>query len=180
VRITSILLALIFAMNLFSEEPQMANDSKKINFFKDETTKLQNPFELRDPFKRPAKSKRALRSATGKIIFQDSFSNIGTIEFVPIQKIRVVGIFLGPERRAIAKVSESAGNTEVKNDSKSIVEKTEKLSSESYILKEGMKLGNGDAEVKAILPGGVVLVEKIRNVYDQDEYLETILPIYGN
>jgi hypothetical protein len=32
-------------------------------------------------------------------------------------------------------------------------------------------------DVKAILPGGIILVEKIRNVYDQDEYLETVLPV---
>ena len=40
-----------------------------------------------------------------------------------------------------------------------------------------MKISHGEAEVKAILPGGVVIVEKIKNIYDQDEYLETILPI---
>ena len=46
-----------------------------------------------------------------------------------------------------------------------------------YYIKEGMKLGENGAEVKAILPGGIVLVEKIRNVYDQDEYLETVIPV---
>ena len=44
-------------------------------------------------------------------------------------------------------------------------------------MREGMKLGLNNAEIKAILPGGIVLVEKIRNVYDEDEYLETILPV---
>ena len=48
---------------------------------------------------------------------------------------------------------------------------------EVFYIKEGMKLGSSGAEVKAILPGGIVLVEKIRNVYDQDEYLETVIPI---
>ena len=40
-----------------------------------------------------------------------------------------------------------------------------------------MVIGENNAVIKAILPGGVVLVEKIKNVYEQDEYLETILTI---
>ena len=40
-----------------------------------------------------------------------------------------------------------------------------------------MRLGRDNAEIKAILPGGIVVVEKIRNVYNQEEYLETIIPI---
>lgn len=50
-------------------------------------------------------------------------------------------------------------------------------SSDIYILKEGMKVGVDDAEVKAILPGGIVVVEKIVNVYDQQEYIETVIPV---
>jgi type IV pilus assembly protein PilP len=45
------------------------------------------------------------------------------------------------------------------------------------ILKEGMKIGQDEAELKAILPGGIVLVEKIVNVYGQEEFLETVIPI---
>ena len=45
------------------------------------------------------------------------------------------------------------------------------------ILKEGMKIGEDGAELKAILPGGIILVEKIVNVYGQEEYLETVIPI---
>jgi len=45
------------------------------------------------------------------------------------------------------------------------------------ILKEGMKIGDDGAELKAILPGGIILVEKIVNVYGQEEYLETVIPI---
>ena len=48
---------------------------------------------------------------------------------------------------------------------------------DTYLLKEGMRLGLDNAEIKAILPGGIVVVEKIRNVYNQEEYLETIIPI---
>ena len=67
---------------------------------------------------------------------------------------------IGKERRAMAKIA--TGNS---------------LGSEVFFIKEGMKIGPNGAEVKAILAGGVVLVEKIRNVYDQDEYLETVIPV---
>lgn len=67
-----------------------------------------------------------------------------------------MGVLIGPERRAMARVSGAK---------------------DSFIIKEGMHIGPNQAEVKAILPGGVILVEKIRNVYDQDEYLETVLPV---
>jgi hypothetical protein len=45
------------------------------------------------------------------------------------------------------------------------------------IFKEGAKIGAEAAELKAILPGGIVLVEKITNVYGEEEYLETVIPI---
>jgi len=73
----------------------------------------------------------------------------------------VVGILTGKTRRALVKVG---------NDPKS-------LSGQAYILKEGMKLGEDEAELKAILPGGIVLVQKIKNIYEQDEYLETVIPL---
>jgi len=38
-----------------------------------------------------------------------------------------------------------------------------------------MKLAKGTAELKAIMPGGIALVEKIKNIYDQEEYIETII-----
>jgi type IV pilus assembly protein PilP len=82
------------------------------------------------------------------------------IEDKPIESIRIVGVLVGKERRAMAKLMQ--GKT---------------LGDRIYFIKEGMKIGSNGAEVKAILPGGIVLVEKIRNVYDQDEYLETVIPI---
>ena len=45
------------------------------------------------------------------------------------------------------------------------------------MLREGMKLGPERAELKAILPGGIVVVEKIKNIYNQEEYLETVIPV---
>ena len=40
-----------------------------------------------------------------------------------------------------------------------------------------MKIGRDKIEVKAILPGGMILVEKITNIYGDDEYIETVIPI---
>ncbi|MGB0453529.1 MAG: hypothetical protein ACPGJV_07420, partial [Bacteriovoracaceae bacterium] len=78
----------------------------------------------------------------------------------PISNIKIVGIFLGKDRRAVAALRSGSQNT--------------------FILKEGMQIGENKAEIKAILPGGIVLVEKIRNVYDQEEFLETIIPVSSN
>jgi type IV pilus assembly protein PilP len=63
---------------------------------------------------------------------------------------------VGKERRALARV---AGRPDV------------------LVLREGMKLGRDNAELKAILPGGIILVEKLVNVYGEEEYLETVIPI---
>lgn len=131
--------------------------NEKFQFLKGQTTLIKNPFELRDPFKRESKRvKGARKSRFTPIQEGELFTNLPSITNVPLEKIKITGILVGRERRAMAKV-EGDQNT--------------------YILKEGMFLGVDNAEIKAILPGGVVLVEKIRNVYDQDEYLETILTI---
>jgi Tfp pilus assembly protein PilP len=128
--------------------------------FQKAKTRIANPLEMRDPFKRKNKRMGTKGGRQGKKLSDGFFSNAKTIDDQPLDSIRIVGILIGKERRAIAKLTEGDG-----------------LSTESYILKEGMTLGENNAEIKAILPGGVVLVEKIRNVYDQDEYLETVLPV---
>ena len=120
---------------------------------------IKNPFDLRDPFKRELRRKR--RSKKDYPGTKTVFSNIETIDNAPLDRIKITGILIGKERRAVAKTLDENG----------------KVGDQSYILKEGMKLGENGAEIKAILPGGIVLVEKIRNVYDQDEYLETIIPV---
>lgn len=134
---------------------------KKFNFFRGKKTNVKDPFKLRDPFKRMVfnrtRSKGQKRS--GGMLVGNTFKNVPEIGTTPIKDIKIVGIMLGKERRAIAQI------------------RGQKNSKHTFLLKEGMKLGVDQAEIKAILPGGIVLVEKIRNVYDQDEYLETILPI---
>jgi type IV pilus assembly protein PilP len=122
--------------------------------------------ELRDPFMRKS-NKRKTNAAEAKTRNQllGIYSNVkNTIETKPLESIRIVGVVLGAERRAMAKVIDEVG---MGVDGETTV----------YLIKEGMKIGENGAEVKAILPGGIVLVEKIRNVYDQDEYLETVIPV---
>ena len=144
-----------------SQEDGANAKKQEFDFFRNTKTYIKDPFLLRDPFKRTLKRKGAVKSKRELVPSKDGvFSNVPTLDGVPISNIRIVGVLLGKERRAIAKTV--SGNS---------------LSSNSYILREGMKLGIDGAELKAILPGGIVLVEKIRNVYDQDEYLETIIPV---
>ena len=118
-------------------------------------TFVKNPLDLRDPFKRKLNKKK--NSSGSKKESRGYYKNYDdSIENKPVEQMKIVGVMTGADRRAMVKI----GNLP-----------------ETYILKEGMKIGPNQAEVKAILPGGVILVEKIRNVYDQDEYLETVLPV---
>jgi Tfp pilus assembly protein PilP len=143
----------------FNFQAAPANEYK---FYKDVTTKLKDPFDLRDPFKRILFKRKSELKKSYAILEEGSvFSNLPTIENVPLSRIRVVGILLGKERRAMAKLS--SGN--------------QGGGKETYILKEGMKLGENQAELKAILPGGIVVVEKLKDVYDKDEFIETLIPV---
>lgn len=116
--------------------------------------------DLRDPFKRRINKKKGSQAHTKPQESGIYNNQADRIEDKPIENIRIVGVMIGKERRAMAKIS--TGRI---------------LGSDVYFIKEGMKIGPNGAEVKAILPGGIVLVEKIRNVYDQDEYLETVIPV---
>ena len=135
------------------------------HFFENQNTNIRNPFEMRDPFRTEAARARKSEEISRKR--RSDFTNLPTIAEVPVERIRITGILLGETRRAVAKTIERSsedGGEEV-------------LSEDSYILREGMTIGQYGAEIKAILPGGVVLVEEILNVYDQLEFIETILPL---
>ncbi len=143
-----------------------ASDKNVPEFFQRTRTTIKDPFEMRDPFKKRAQK---LKSSSTKGFTQNrtTFSNLPTLEGVPLDRIRIVGVILGDDRRAIAKMmneGEASSAPMVSGE-------------DTFVVKEGMTLGINKAEVKAILPGGIVLVEKIRNVYDQDEYIETIIPV---
>lgn len=125
------------------------------NFFRDKT-KIEKPFELRDPFKAPQSKSDKSKDKEGYTSSNGQYSNIKEESVTSVESLRVVGVLIGRERRAMVKDGEKAG---------------------IIILKEGMKIGDDGAELKAILPGGIILVEKIVNVYGQEEYLETVIPI---
>ncbi len=121
-------------------------------------TAIQNPFQLRDPFKVPQLSGgNDEGNLAKKFLSGNEFSNQPTIGNTPLSQIKIVGTLIGSTRKAIAQID---GNK-----------------SKNIFLEEGMKLGTEQAELKAILPAGIVLVEKLVNVYGQEEYLETIIPI---
>lgn len=169
IKIQSYLLILIILVNpIFAQNnSDKASEKRKtkkdvVTFFQDANTSIRDPFNLRDPFRRKKEIIKGKKKKYGKLT-DNSFSNLPTIDGLKLEEIRIVGILLGKTRRAIAKRVQ-AGSA---------------VGSQTFIIKEGMRIGENNAEVKAILPGGVVLVERIVSVYDQDEYLETILPIYS-
>jgi hypothetical protein len=126
------------------------------NFFRDKT-KIEKPFELRDPFRAPVTKAEKAKEKSGYFVSgSGQYSNIKENSVKKIEDIKVVGVLIGRERRAMVSTGEN---------------------SPIIILKEGMKIGDEGAELKAILPGGIILVEKIVNVYGQEEYLETVIPI---
>lgn len=151
---------IIFTILILSCGLAAAAEKKLPEFFQRTKTSITNPFEMRDPFKRRTQK---LKSSSVKDYKLDKtvFSNLPTLDGVPLDKIKITGVILGDQRRAIAKVATGEDQQQA----------------ETFIIKEGMKLGFNKAEVKAILPGGIVLVEKIKNVYDQEEYIETIMPV---
>lgn len=133
-------------------------------FFKDKT-RIENPLELRDPFKAPQSKGGPRKQGGNKYRRGDSeYSNLTeeNLRDWIIYDIRVLGVMIGKERRAmISRGAEAAGA-----EAQKVV-----------VVKEGSLIGPDNAEVKAILPGGIILVEKIINVYGQEEYLETVVPI---
>lgn len=127
------------------------------NIFR-EKTKIENPFQLRDPFKPPQTKAEGRKKGRGfEVTGKGQYSNIqeAPLEQLNPAQLKLVGVLIGKERRAL-----------VGGENKKII-----------ILKEGMKIGPDGAEIKAILPGGLVLVEKIVNVYGEEEFLETVIPI---
>ena len=125
-------------------------------------TRIKEPLKLRDPFRAPNITLQKKSNIVGKI-GNGVYSNIPVLGDVSINDIEVAGVLIGKNRRAFIKIKnkDSEGSGE----------------GETYTIKEGQKLGENDSELKAILPGGIILVEKAINIYGQEEYLETVVPI---
>ena len=149
----AIALALVMPFLAFAQKGSVA---RLRDIFKDKTV-IENPFELRDPFKAPLMRGNKKEGRQEKALQRDGiYTNIDPLGVVELDKLRIVGVMVGKERRALARLE---GKTDI------------------FVLKEGMRLGKDNAELKAIHPGGVILVEKLVNVYGEEEYLETVIPI---
>jgi Tfp pilus assembly protein PilP len=145
-----------------SESPTSESEGNSKFQFLNNKTFVKDPFNLRDPFRRVEPTKK-MKSESSFKVDKNTFSNVKSLGDVSLDSLAIVGIFVGKERRALAKIKSG-----------------DSLGTEVYIIKEGMTIGSGSAEVKAILPGGIAIVEKITNVYNQDEYIETIIPVYSD
>ena len=120
-------------------------------------TGIKDPSQLRDPFKAPPAEKEVKKKEGPKTKKSNGvYTNVPDLGIVPLEDIKITGVLIGRERRAILSI---------------------KSQKEPYIIKEGAKLGKNQAEVKAIVPGGLILVEKVTNIYGESEYLETVIPI---
>lgn len=162
-------LIILVSVTVFSIHPAMAQDGQQgdpaaPNFL------TRERLQIRDPFKRemPKKQRLLKKDQFGST----NYSNVLTLEGIPLERIRVVGVILGKTRSALARIAGDSGPAPSVMGGEGGEEMPEVIT-----IKEGMPLGVNGGEVRAILPGGIVVVEKIRNVYDQDEYLETIIPI---
>ena len=118
-------------------------------------TSIDKPFQMRDPFQPPvfksvAQEKRT-QSASG--LWNNQKKLEGEIK---LEDLKVTGVLIGAKRRVTVRVGTA---------------KT------SYTLKEGELIGEGGPEIKAILPGGIILAEKISNIYGEPEFIETVIPI---
>lgn len=135
---------------LWSQVPE-----KKESLFRAGTS-IENPLNLRDPFK-PPRLKKKKNNIAGGTFKGGVFTNIPSADEISLDDLVIVGVLLGKNRRAVAKLKSNAGQT--------------------FMLEEGLKVNDGKIELKAILPGGVIFVEKLTNIYGQIEYLETVIPI---
>jgi hypothetical protein len=154
IRLTSILILLISFQ--VSAKPKRGVGK---NFFK-YISKIENPFLLRDPFKSPLRKQTVKKRKTKGTGYREGNALVSGSRVlwsaISLSELDIVGVIVGENRRAMAKVS---GNDKIQ------------------VLKEGMEIGPDRAILKAVLPSGVIFVEKIVNVYGQEEYLETVIPI---
>lgn len=117
-------------------------------------TSMEKPFELRDPFQAP-KFKSASKQKREKEFSGNFERNVERLDKeVNVESVEIVGVLIGKKRRVMIQ------------DSGKI-----------YTLSEGEPLGLNGPEIKAILAGGIILVEQIVNIYGEPEYIETVIPI---
>lgn len=118
-----------------------------------EHTSIEKPFELRDPFQSPVFQSQTQTQR------REKFRGVWDYEQripgdIDITQMKVTGVLIGSERRVLIEFGK-----------------------QTYKLKENERLGNSGPWIKAILPGGIILVEQITNIYGENEYIETVIPI---
>lgn len=143
---------LIILMVIFASLSSFA----KIEDLFEGMTEIKEPFNLRDPFLAPRLKNNKEEKITGKIS-KGNYSNIPVLGETKLEELEIIGVIIGKERRAFVKIKNQDNTT--------------------FTVKEGDTLGENRAELRAILPGGLVLVEKATNIYGEEEYLETVIPI---
>lgn len=140
-----LLLLLLFSGVVFAQDVERIFNEK---------TKIENPLDLRDPFRAPIMK----RDRSDVLADQNIQTPEEILQGINVTDIIVHGVLIGKERRAYIKSKQKTDLYPV-------------------LVKEGYRIGPDRVEVKAILPGGIILVEKMVNVYGQEEYLETVIPI---
>jgi len=132
------------------------NSHARLDGFFDGQTKIKKPFELRDPFQVPVI--KSINSIKEKSAREASIDNTPQLDIeYDLEEISIVGVLIGKNRRVLLKVKDKPKVT--------------------YTLSEGDRFGIDGPVIKAILPGGVILVEKITNIYGENEFIETVVPI---
>lgn len=130
--------------------PVHANQKAKLDDIFRNKTSIKNPFSLRDPFQSPKFKSATNRSRIDRT--NGVLDNIPTYnEAFDVNKVIVVGVLIGKERRVVIKFGSDRGGQETS----------------MFTYREGDRIGNDGPEIKAILPGGIILVEQITNVYGQ-------------
>ncbi len=125
----------------------------------EEILNLENPYDLRDPFKSPelgdgeSKVKKKSRFEGGV------FTNEIPGNHIPLEKLVVHAIVYS------------------KTNKKALVKEKGGRSKRMFVLREGMKIKRQDIVLKQILPKALLFVEEITNVYGQPEYVESVIPI---
>ena len=119
----------------------------------DTHTSIPEPFKLRDPFQNPKfksekKEKREQR-LSGVWNEERKLS-----QDVKLDSLDITGVLIGKNRRVLIKVGDVV-----------------------YKFKEEDNIGPNGPKIKAILPGGIILVEQITNIYGEAEYIETAIPL---
>lgn len=146
---------LLISLAILISSSAFGQGNKKVREAFQEKTQIPNAFELRDPFKPPVLNNSRKQGRVNNSLMRDGvYTNINAVGIGDIDTLQIVGVMIGKERRALAKI-----NNQV------------------VVLREGMLVGKDNAELKAIHPGGIILVEKLVNVYGEEEYLETVIPI---